>query len=243
MDRKIKLYEKSTRLDLLISRINKAVLVVCWIAVICDISYYAITSNLLMALIYSMFTPLRYFLFDIAPSKLQKRPAELDRSVPLNIFVTYLAKKFPIPQGNTIATIIGLFIASARMWINGYALLIFDTFTFFFKTVNDKNGIPLHNGNRVLQDNEDLLNLEKLIMKNNSESEEESLQKAKSEWQKSASRIDLDEWDFPLRRYLSWPSYYFENNEIGVSMINKSYEEEEEEQEETDEAVKKSKQE
>lgn len=236
MDDKIKLYEKNTRLDLLISRINKAVLVVCWIAVICDISYYVITSNLLMALIFSMFTPLRYFLFDIAPSKLQKRPAELDRSIPLNIFVTYLARKFPIPQGSIIATITGFFIACARMWINGYALLIFDTFTFFFKTVNDRNGIPLHKGNRALQDNEALLSLEKSIRKNNSDSEEESLQKAKAEWQKSASRVDLNEWDFPLRRYLSWPSYYFENNEIGVSMIDKSYEEE------TDEPVEKSKQ-
>lgn len=240
MDDKIKLYEKDTRLDLLISRINKAVLVVCWVALICDISYYAITSNLLMALIYSMFTPLRYFLFDIAPAKLQKRPAELDRSIPLNIFVTYLAKKFPIPQGNTLATIIGFFIASARMWINGYALLIFDTFTFFFKTINDKNGIPLHIGNRVLQVNEDLLNLEKSIRKNNSESEEESLKKVKSEWQKGASRVDFNEWDFPLRRYLNWPSFYFENNEIGVSMIDRSYEEE---QEQTDESVEKSKQE
>ena len=240
MDDKIKLYEKNTKLDLLISRLNKAVLVICWAAVMGDLSYFVMTSNFLMALVYSMFTPLRYFLFDIAPSKLQKRPAELDRSIPLNIFVTYLAKKFPIPQGNTIATITGFFIASARMWINGYALLVFDTFTLFFKTVNDKNGIPLQNNNRVLQDNEELLNLEDSIKQNNSESEKESLQNAKAEWQKSASSIN--EWDFPLRRYLNCPSYYFENNEIGVSVIDKSYEEEEDEQAETDKPVEKAKQ-
>ena len=126
------------------------------------------------------------------------------------------------------------------MWINGYALLFFDTFTFFFKTVNDKNGIPLKNNNRVLQDNEELLNLEDSIKQNNSESEKESLQNAKAEWQKSAG--SLNEWDFPLRRYLNCPSYYFENNEIGVSVIDKSYEEEEDEQAETDKPVEKAKQ-
>lgn len=203
-------------------------LISCWIAVIADIIYFAISNNVLGFIIGSMWTPCRYFFFDMSPSKLQRRPASLDRSIPLTIFVNYLSIAFPIPNGDFLADIAGFLLACVRAAINGYALLIFDTFSWLYTVKNDVNGIPLNDGIDVDAEDEDEEdedngeNEEEIIVIGNTVvSQAEVNPHVEESYAKQIMRR-LDEWNFPLRRYKAKPNYYFENNEIGAAGLIKS---------------------
>lgn len=220
---KIHLYQEDSKFDNLLEWLNRIALLSCWLAVIGDIIFLAITGQTGLALIFAMYTPFRYFFFDIAPSKLQRRPPSFDRTIALTIFVQYLGKRYPIPQGGILATITGFFLACGRAMVNGYALMFFDSFTFLYQVKNDKNGVPLDNNIAVLHNNEALSKLEKDINDSESETEKERLKKLQYEWQQTAVTNSLDVWDFPVRRYLKKPTYYFKNNEVGSLAIDDKY--------------------
>lgn len=222
-NKRIRLYREDSNFSVVVTWINRIILLSCWGSVFIAIYTFVKTANLGLTALIGMYTPVRYFLFDVAPSKLERRPPSLDRVIPLTIFVRYLRIKFPIPQGNILATISGFFLACGRTMINGYALLFFDTFTFLFSIRNNKKGIPLDKNIGVLHDNKALIELEEQIEETNSESKEERLKKLQYEWKQTAITNSLSVWDFPLRRYLEKPTYYFKNKEIGNSVIDNKY--------------------
>lgn len=220
---KIRLNHEDAQTSVIMRWLNRGVLTFCWFAVASDITFYAVTANAGWALIFSMLTPIRYFFFDVSPEKIQRRPPSLDRLIPLTIFVRYLRKKFPIPQGNILASIAGFFLASGRAFINGYALLFFDTFTFAFQIQNTKKGVPLAKDITVLYDNDKLQQIEEEANNTNSEEKAERLKKIKNAWEQSRITNELTIWDFPLRRYLFKPTYYFKNKEVGNLAIDNKY--------------------
>lgn len=208
----------------LLKILNKLALVACWIAIVLDITYCISTNNIFKSLIFAFFTPIRYFLFDIDASKIIKRPPSLDRNIPLYIFLRYWNSSFPIPQGNILSDIAGFFLASCRIFINGYGLLYFDTFTFLYKVKNDENGIPLDQDIRILHDNAKIQNIEAEATTAQSGIEAEHLNKIAEEWKKVAISNDLDIWNFPLKRYMGKSKFiYFQNNEIGHFWIDDRY--------------------
>lgn len=220
---KIHLYQEDSGFSVVVTWLNRAALLSCWISVVVDVYYFTKYANFGIALLIGMYTPTRYFLFDIAPSKLERRPPSLDRAIPLTIFVRYLRIRFPIPQGNILATICGFFLACGRAMVNGYSLLFFDTFTFLFSIRNTKEGIPLDQNIGVLHDNKALKDIEDQIESTNSEVKEDRLKKLQYEWKQTAITNSLNVWDFPLRRYLEKPTYYFKNKEIGNKVIDNEY--------------------
>lgn len=187
----------------------------CWISVAIDIVYFAVTANLLYFLLIAMWTPARYFFFDMAPSKLQKRPASLDRTIPLTIFVNYLSKSFPIPNGNILATICGFLLACARAMVNGYALLFFDTFSFLYSVKNDSKGLPLNDSLNV----EEFSIPQETALESDQDGDQDRLEEAKLNWQEERVITELDRWAFPIRRYRIKPNYYFENNEVDAQFL------------------------
>lgn len=220
---KIRLNHEDAKTSVIMRWLNRIVLMTCWLAVILDMLFFAATGNTGLTLIFAMFTPIRYFFFDVAPEKIQRRPPSLDRLIPLTIFVRYLRKQFPIPQGNILADIAGFFLASGRAFINGYALLFFDTFTFAFQIKNNKKGIPVDQDITVLYDNEKLEKLGQEADKTTSEERAENLRKIQNSWKQSQISNELNVWNFPLRRYLSKPTYYFVNKEVGNVAIDDKY--------------------
>lgn len=229
MNDKIRLYSDDSKLTVVFRWLNRIAALSCWIALILNIVFIMKTGNFGLGIVFGMYTPIRYFLFDIAPEKIQRRPPSLDRSIPLTIFVRYLRIVFPIPQGNVLATIVGFILASARAAINGYALLFFDTFTFFFEIRDNKGkgGFSSNDGSEedtILHSNKAFDRLEKEINESDEGSNrEERLEKLKEEWYKSRIANNLNIWDFPIRRYLNKPTYYFENKEVGNNAIDAKY--------------------
>lgn len=206
----------------------------CWIAVIADVIYFAISNKSLGFIIGAMWTPCRYFFFDMSPSKLQRRPASLDRSLLLTIFVNYLSISFPMPHGDFLADIAGFLLACARAAVNGYALLIFDTFSWLYSVKNDVSGIPLNDGVDLDAKEEDEEDEEDEEAEESEENDEDKIaignvvvsqaqanQPVEESYAKQIKRR-LNEWNFPLRRYKAKPNYYFENNEVGAAEIIKS---------------------
>lgn len=219
--KKIRLYRQDTKFSVILAWINRLVTLSCWIAIVIDIIYFSKSVNLGMALVYGMYTPLRYFLFDISPEKIQKRPPSLDRSIPLTIFVRYLGKVFPIPQGNILATITGFLLACARAMVNGYGLLFFDTFTFIYQVRDNTTDNPLTPSDE--DSSSKFKKLEKQLLKSNNKGQEERLDELKEEWKQTEVTNSLNVWDFPLRRYLKRPTYYFDNHEVGNIAIDDRY--------------------
>ncbi len=217
MNDKRKLNVPDTDLDGFLAILNIVALLSCWGAVILDILFFMITSRTITFILLSFLTPLRYFFFDIAPSKLAKRPPELDRIIPLTILVNYWNKKFPIPQGNFLADMVGILLASLRAWVNGYGLLFFDSFTFLYKKRNDKNGIPLNGKINKLSDSKRLNNLY--------DKNEKNMDKEVSFLIENRIAENIDIWNFPLRRYLSTQKEdsYFKANELGAKLIDDRY--------------------
>lgn len=219
-----RLNSKDSELTSLIRGVNRLLCLICWIEVGLSCLYFVRTDNWRVTALMLQFTPIRYFFFDIAPEKAQKRPPSLDRSIPLAIFVRYLSRRFPIPQGGFLADIFGLFLASCRASVNGYALLWFDTFTFFFK---DKtvDGLPTDgDGNiKFLHDNDRLKAIQDKLESSDDEESTKRLNATYEEWKKTRIASELDQWDFPIRRYLNPTDDYFKINEIGSRLMDDTY--------------------
>lgn len=122
--------------------LNRIACLSCWLAILLTAIYFVITANYVKTFLLLQYTPLRYFLFDISDKKKKRRPPSLDRTIPLNIFIHYLGRRFDIPQGGIIADICGVLVATVRMDINGFGLLWLDSFSLFF-SVKDTSTIPL----------------------------------------------------------------------------------------------------
>ena len=161
MNDKIRLYSDDSKLTVVFRWLNRIAALSCWVALILDIVFIMKTGNFGLGIVFGMYTPIRYFLFDIAPEKNQRRPPSLDRSIPLTIFVRYLRIVFPIPQGNMLATIAGFILACGRAAINGYALLFFDTFTFFFEVRDKRENLSDATEDTVLHSNKAFKKIEK----------------------------------------------------------------------------------
>ena len=213
--KKIHLNREDSHISVVFGWINRVVTLSCWLVFIIDIIFFTRTGNVLLFLIIGMYTPARYFLFDILPEKIQKRPPSLDRSIPLSIFIRYLGSSFPISQGNLLATLAGFFLACGRAIINGYSLLFFDTFTFLYQ---DESGTFV-----TLLSNKNMQNLKKSVEELNKDQSEERIKQMQKEWYQSRVSSSLNVWNFSLKRYLNKPTYYFENNEIGNSVIDSKY--------------------
>lgn len=218
-----RLNEKDTSFDHTLKIINRVALVSCWVAVLLDAIYFMATDNVLKALLYAQYTPIRYFFFDIAPEKEQKRPPSLDRTIPLTIFVRYLSRRFPIPQGSLMADLWGFFLAVGRAMINGYALLLFDTFSFAYSIRNDKHGVPLEQNIVTLHDNQELE-----AIKNEAEMDDDPEKTAEAKrtyeaWKQTQLTNELDQWDFPIRRYMYAGDDYMSLKEVGAEVLDDKY--------------------
>lgn len=204
---------------------NLFALIVCWVAVVLAVIYFAATAKIGLTFVLLLVIPFRYFFFDISPSKLSKRPPSLDRIVPVTIYVSHLSQAFPIPNGNFIASCWGFLLAVGRAFINGFGLLYFDTFTFLYKVRNDVNGIPLNQDIKALHSS-DRLEAIKAQIDEGKIKDPDQLNYAK-ELAKSIEQVqvttELTEWDFEIKRYVSTPNMYFKNAEIGNIMIDDKY--------------------
>lgn len=207
-----------TRLDLpdykahrFIYLFNMFILFVCWALVFVAIIEYMLTSNAKVPIKLLMFIPFRYFFFDLAPDRLQRRPPSLDREIPVSIFINYLRRKFPIPNGNFIASLWGFLLAVLRAIINGYCLLYFDTFFFFFTVRNTPTGIPLEFDESMEKSHK---NLDKFGI------ETKDIEKYVNSINLYRVNDELTRWDFPIRRYRNLPNFIFETKEISSEEKN-----------------------
>lgn len=201
-------------------QLNRIALISCWGAVFGDFAYLMITENLTYFLLMSLYTPIRYFLFDIAPQKNQKRPASLDRSIPLAIFVRYLSIQFPIAQGNLMADLWGFFLALCRAYINGYALLWFDTFTFAYAIRDDAKRVPLKEDIRLLHEDERLEQADKKADVIEDARKAREIHDLTQAWRETQRAQELSQWSFPLRRYLKPGDDYYALREIGAELLD-----------------------
>ena len=218
MNRATSVSRRDSSLDHLVKLVNQIAVLACWASVIFSIFYIIVTNNLVIGIVLAFITPVRYFLFDIENSKLTKRPPSLDRSIPLTIFVNYWNKTFPIPQGNIIADLVGFLLASLRAFFNGFGLLYFDTFTFFFK---ERESILLDEDEVFLHSNKKLEELRLELDEASSEEDKARLEEALSNWRKSKYSSDLDVWNFPIKRYMTTPKdAYFKAQEIGANLLD-----------------------
>jgi hypothetical protein len=202
--------------------LNKITILLCWGAVFLDAFFIILTNKIGLGIIFAFFTPIRYFLFDIENSKLTKRPPQLDRTIPLTIFINYWNKVYPIPQGDFFADVVGFFLASIRVFINGYALLYFDTFTFFFKVKNDSYGNPLDEENIKLSQNDNMQKIKEMLSEKENEKVTEDIEDIVNN-RKHIHHLnkDLDAWTFPIKRYIDKPSSsYFRTQEIGTNLLD-----------------------
>ncbi|QDR73670.1 hypothetical protein FOD75_11300 (plasmid) [Limosilactobacillus reuteri] len=211
---------KDTSLQVVVKYLNIGGLIICWMSVFAAVVNYIITSNAGTTILFALVTPTRYFFFDTAPQKEQKRPLSLDRAIPLTIFVRYLSKRFPIPQGGIIADIWGFILATVRAAINGYALLYFDTFTFAFSVRDDDILLNNEESIKLVHDDQRLNAIQKTAEKTDNEEQAEKLSKLYGAWQETRRASQIDEWNFPLRRYLIPADSRAELNEIGNSAID-----------------------
>lgn len=211
---------KDTSLERLARKLNLIALISCWVAIILDMIYFMVTDNTLKAILFGMYTPIRYFFFDITPEKEKRRPPSLDRTIPLTLFVRYLSRKFPIVWGSLMADLWGFFLAVGRATINGYALLWFDTFSFAYRIRRDKNGIPLTDDITILHDNDRLEALKHKIDHANSDEDSLRYEKLYDEIQKVRQTDELDQWNFPLRRYIQTSDEFIELKEVGAEVYD-----------------------
>lgn len=223
MDNKIHLNEKDSESFSGSRLFNISALILCWIATLGGILYFAITSKPLPAIAILGFVPFRYFFFDLSSDRLTKRPPELDRAIPLQILLHYLSIRFPIPQGKFLADVAGVFLAVGRAFINGFGLLYFDTFAFAFKIRNDTNGTPLDEDIAILHDNEKLQRLAEEAQKTDSETRAAEYSKLKNDWEQTEITNELNQWNFPIRRYLNPTNPYFRIREIGNIPLDDQY--------------------
>lgn len=223
MKEKIRLNEKDSDSFSGSRLFNVTALIICWIATIGGIIYFAVTSKLLPAIAILGIVPFRYFFFDLAPDRLTRRPPDLDRSIPLEILLHYLSISFPIPQGKFLADVAGFFLAIARAFINGFGLLYFDTFAFAFRIRNDTNGVPLDEDIGILHDNEKLQRLADEASQTDSETKSREYTRLKEDWEQTAIANELNQWDFPIRRYLKPTNPYFEIREVGNIPLDDQY--------------------
>lgn len=200
---------------------NRSLLAACWFSLFVSILYYAITANVLKTFLIASFIPFRYFFFDINPSKLRKRPPSLSRDIVVSIFISYKVRRFPIPQGGFLATVVGTFLAIMRAYINGIGLMLFDSFTFLFQIKNDKKGIPLDQDINILNDNERLQAILNEAKVQNDDIEKKKLEKMHQDWIDIGNQRRLSAWDFPIQRYIDHSNYYFINKEIGTDFFAK----------------------
>lgn len=202
---------------------NIIALIICWMATLSGILYFVVTSKPLPAIAILGIVPFRYFFFDLSPDRLTRRPPDLDRAIPLEILLHYLAIRFPIPQGKFLADVAGIFLAVGRAFINGFGLLYFDTFAFAFRIRNDTNGTPLDEDITILHDNEKLKKLVDEANRTNSETKAQEYKRLKKDWEQTAITNELNQWNFPLRRYLNPTNPYFEIREIGNIPLDDQY--------------------
>lgn len=194
-------------------------LLLSWISIITGLIYFAVTLKVIQSILIAGFAPFRYFFFDIKPSKIQKRPASLDRSVAITIYIKYLSISYPIPNGNFLASLLGFFLAVGRAYINGYGLLWFDTFTFLYK-VHDNVNTSIETSITGLEDNDRLKKMEENAT---DKAELEKLKKLEQGWLNVRAREVNERWEFPIKRYVYTPNLYFENLEIGTRKIDDKY--------------------
>ena len=167
-----------------------------------------------------MYTPIRYFFFDITPEKERRRPPSLDRTIPLTLFVRYLSRKFPILWGSLMADLWGFFLAVGRATVNGYALLWFDTFSFAYQIRRDKNGVPLTDDITILHDNDRLEALKHKIEHAYSDEDSQRFENMYNEIQQVRQTDELDQWNFPIRRYIQTSDEFIELKEVGAEVYD-----------------------
>lgn len=211
---------KDTYLERLARKLNLIALISCWVAISLDIVYFMVTDNTLKAILFGMYTPIRYFFFDITPEKERKRPPSLDRTIPLTLFVRYLSRKFPILWGSLMADLWGFFLAVGRATVNGYALLWFDTFSFAYQIRRDKNGVPLTDDITILHDNERLEALKYKIEHAYSDEDSQQFENMYNEIQQVRQTDELDQWNFPIRRYIQTSDEFIELKEVGAEVYD-----------------------
>lgn len=211
---------KDTYLERLARKLNLIALISCWVAISLDIVYFMVTDNTLKAILFGMYTPIRYFFFDITPEKERKRPPSLDRTIPLTLFVRYLSRKFPILWGSLMADLWGFFLAVGRATVNGYALLWFDTFSFAYQIRRDKNGVPLTDDITILHDNERLEALKHKIEHAYSDEDSQQFENMYNEIQQVRQTDELDQWNFPIRRYIQTSDEFIELKEVGAEVYD-----------------------
>lgn len=204
---------------------NIFALIICWIAVALAVIYFSATAKFGLTFLFLQVVPFRYFFFDVAPSKLSKRPPSLDRVIPLTIYVSHLSQSFSLPHGKFLASCWGFILAVGRAFINGFGLLYFDTFTFFFKVRNDTSGLPLNQDIKALHNSKRLEDVEEQLKQDaikDPDIKHYAEELSKSFEQANISR-QLSQWDFELKRYVSTPTVFFKNAEIGNAVIDDKY--------------------
>lgn len=211
---------KDTYLERLARKLNLIALISCWVAISLDIVYFMVTDNTLKAILFGMYTPIRYFFFDITPEKERRCPPSLDRTIPLTLFVRYLSRKFPILWGSLMADLWGFFLAVGRATVNGYALLWFDTFSFAYQIRRDKNGVPLTDDITILHDNERLEALKYKIEHAYSDEDSQQFENMYNEIQQVRQTDELDQWNFPIRRYIQTSDEFIELKEVGAEVYD-----------------------
>lgn len=211
---------KDTYLERLARKLNLIALISCWVAISLDIVYFMVTDNTLKAILFGMYTPIRYFFFDITPEKERRRPPSLDRTIPLTLFVRYLSRKFPILWGSLMADLWGFFLAVGRATVNGYALLWFDTFSFAYQIRRDKNGVPLTDDITILHDNDRLEALKHKIEHAYSDEDSQRFENMYNEIQQVRQTDELDQWNFPIRRYIQTSDEFIELKEVGAEVYD-----------------------
>ena len=211
---------KDTYLERLARKLNLIALISCWVAISLDIVYFMVTDNTLKAILFGMYTPIRYFFFDITPEKERRRPPSLDRTIPLTLFVRYLSRKFPILWGSLMADLWGFFLAVGRATVNGYALLWFDTFSFAYQIRRDKNGVPLTDDITILHDNDRLEALKHKIEHAYSDEDSQQFENMYNEIQQVRQTDELDQWNFPIRRYIQTSDEFIELKEVGAEVYD-----------------------
>ncbi|MDE7056131.1 hypothetical protein [uncultured Lactobacillus sp.] len=219
MKRATSLIQKDSSLDILFRVFNRGAIVFCWISILLDIFFVILTNKIVLGVAFSFITPARYFLFDIENSKLLKRPPSLDRSIPLDIFISYWNKSFPIPQGDFFADVVGIVLAACRAFINGYALLYFDTFTFFFKVKNDQFGNPLQIVKEVV------IKDDKSELKDYIKEQNEFVNETIINLERHNRFSDIDIWTFEIKRYINEPeTSFFKAQEVNTYLYDDFYE-------------------
>lgn len=215
-----RLNEKNDQLLHYAKILNRIALFSCWCAVFLDAAFFMITGDTMITVLLGLYTPLRYFLFDTAPQKKQRRPASLDRSIPLAIFVRYLSRQFPISHGGLMADLWGLFLAICRATINGYALLWFDTFTFAYSIRDESDRVPLDEDINLIREEVRLDEIDARASELTDEEKAKQMTDLTEAWRQTRQAQELDVWHFPLRRYLKPGDDFMALKEINARLLD-----------------------